>query len=42
MSIVDYAAKFEELIKFFPYYNGVDAEESKCIKFESGFLLEIK
>lgn len=42
MLVADYAAKFEELIRFFPHYNGADAEESKCIKFESGFRLKIK
>lgn len=32
----------EELMKFCPYYNGVAAEGSKCIKFESGLRPEIK
>ncbi|XP_050909502.1 uncharacterized protein LOC127123316 [Lathyrus oleraceus] len=36
MSVADYAAKFEELVRFCTHYNVVDAEESKCIKFESG------
>lgn len=38
----DYEAKFEYLSRFYPHYNGVDAEGSKCMKFESGLDLEIK
>lgn len=36
LTVVEYAIKFEELVKFYPPYNGVTAEGSKCIKFESG------
>lgn len=36
MTIVEYAAKFEELVKFCPYYNGAYVEGSKCIKCENG------
>ncbi|XP_050908051.1 uncharacterized protein LOC127121639 [Lathyrus oleraceus] len=42
MIVADYAAKFEELSRFCPYYNGAEAEMSKCIKFESGLRPEIK
>lgn len=42
MSVADYAAKFEELVRFCPHYNAAGAEESKCIKFESGLRPEIK
>lgn len=42
MTVVDYAAKFEELSRFYPYYNAVGVEGSKCIKFKSGLHLEIK
>ncbi|XP_050919188.1 uncharacterized protein LOC127136699 [Lathyrus oleraceus] len=42
MTLADYASKFEELSRFFPHYNGVEAEMSKCIKFENGLHLEIK
>lgn len=42
MTIVEYAAKFEELVKFCPYNNGVAIEGSKCIKFEGGLHPEIK
>lgn len=33
-TVAEYAAKFEELVKFCPHYNGAAAEASKCIKFE--------
>lgn len=26
MIVIDYAAKFEELVRFCPHYNGVEAE----------------
>jgi hypothetical protein len=42
MTVAEYAAKFGVLIKFSPYYNVVDAETSKCIKFENGLRPEIK
>ncbi|XP_050918382.1 uncharacterized protein LOC127135792 [Lathyrus oleraceus] len=42
MTVADYAAKFEELFRFSPHYNRVEAEVSKCIKFENGLLPEIK
>jgi hypothetical protein len=42
MTVVEYAAKFGVLIKFSPYYNVVDAEISKCIKFENGLRPEVK
>jgi hypothetical protein len=42
MTVAEYAAKFGVLIKFSPYYNAVDAETSKCIKFENGLRPEIK
>ncbi|XP_050902154.1 uncharacterized protein LOC127111710 [Lathyrus oleraceus] len=42
MTIAKHAAKFEELVKFCPYYNGVAAEGSKCIKFERKLRPEIK
>ncbi|XP_058742151.1 uncharacterized protein LOC131614605 [Vicia villosa] len=41
-TMADYAAKLEELSKFRPHYNGVDAEGSKCVKFENGMHPEIK
>lgn len=35
MMIVEYVAKFEELVKLCPYYNGATIEGSKWIKFEN-------
>lgn len=42
MSVAQYASKFEELMKYCSHYNSEAAEESKCIKFESGLRPEIK
>ncbi|XP_058746255.1 uncharacterized protein LOC131619135 [Vicia villosa] len=42
MSVSDYAAKFTELAKFYPYYDGEGAEFSKCLKFKNGLRSEIK
>lgn len=42
MTVFEYVAMFEELVKFCPHYNGATAEGSKCIKFESRLRLEIK
>ena len=42
MSVVEYAAKFTELAKFYPHYSGANAEFSKCIKFENGLRPKIK
>ncbi|XP_058784423.1 uncharacterized protein LOC131659226 [Vicia villosa] len=41
-SVVEYAAKFGELAKFFNHYDGPNDEFSKCIKFENGLRPEIK
>lgn len=40
--VVEYVAKFKELVKFCPHYISIEVEGQKCIKIESGFLLEIK
>lgn len=42
MTVIEYAAKFEELVKFCLHYDGVDVEGLKCIQFERGQRLEIK
>lgn len=42
MIVVSYASKFEELINFFPHYNGAEAKGSTCVKFENGLHREIK
>lgn len=41
-TVAKYAAKFEELVKYYPHYNVVSVEGSKCIKFENALRLEIK
>ena len=40
-SVVEYAAKFEELSRFCSYINAEGAIVSKCVKFESGLRPEI-
>ncbi|XP_058774489.1 uncharacterized protein LOC131648780 [Vicia villosa] len=42
MSVTAYAAKFGELAKFYPHYEGPTGEFSKCIKFENGLYPKIK
>ena len=42
MTVAEYAVKFEALVKFCPHYNRIDAELSKCLKFENGLRPEIK
>ncbi|XP_050875748.1 uncharacterized protein LOC127079410 [Lathyrus oleraceus] len=42
LSVTEYAAKFTELAKFYPHYDGANAEISKCIKLENGLRPEIK
>ncbi|XP_058759620.1 uncharacterized protein LOC131632922 [Vicia villosa] len=41
-SVVEYAAKFFELTKFYPHYSEATAQFSKCIQFENGLRSEIK
>ncbi|XP_058746761.1 uncharacterized protein LOC131619712 [Vicia villosa] len=41
-TVVEYAARFEELVKYCPHYNNLAAEVSKCIKFENGLRPKIK
>ena len=41
-TIFEYATRFEELVKFFPYYNNLIVKASKCIKFENGLHPEVK
>ena len=36
MTISEYAVKFEELTRYFPYYDTLPDERQKCVKFESG------
>lgn len=35
-TVTEYAVKFMELVKFYPYYSAKIVEFSKCIKLESG------
>jgi hypothetical protein len=42
LSVAEYAAKFEDLCRFSPHYNTVEAEIDKCVKFESGLRPDIK
>ncbi|MCI46560.1 gag polyprotein-related, partial [Trifolium medium] len=42
MSVAEYAAKFEDLIRYCPHYNNAKSERSKCVKFENGLRPEIK
>ncbi|XP_058769104.1 uncharacterized protein LOC131642969 [Vicia villosa] len=42
ISVTEYAAKFVELAKFYPHFDGAGAEFLKCIKFENGLRSEIK
>lgn len=42
MSVIEYAAKFVELAKFYPHYTAETAEFSKRIKFENGLRADIK
>ncbi|MCI57702.1 GRAS family transcription factor, partial [Trifolium medium] len=42
MSVAEYSVKFESLCAFSPHYNTVEAEEDKCVKFESGLPPDIK
>ncbi|CAJ2638146.1 unnamed protein product [Trifolium pratense] len=40
MSVAEYSVKFEELCAFSPHYNTVEAENDKCVKFESEVKME--
>ncbi|MCI38898.1 GRAS family transcription factor, partial [Trifolium medium] len=42
LSVADYVVKFETLCAFSPHYNTLEAEEDKCVKFESGLRPDIK
>ncbi|GAU41290.1 hypothetical protein TSUD_374150 [Trifolium subterraneum] len=42
MTVAEYAAKFESLCAFSPHYNTPEAENDKCVKFESGLRPDIK
>ena len=41
MSVAEYAAMYEELLRFCPYINAEDAMVFKCVMFENGLRPEI-
>ena len=41
-TIVMYAARFQELIKYYPHYNTANVERSKCLNFVNGLRHDIK
>src|ERR1051325_5562459 len=41
-TVVEYAVRFQELIKYYPYYNTMNAERSNCLKFVNGLRPNIK
>src|ERR1051325_8089341 len=40
--MAEYAARFQELIKYYPHYNTMNAERSKCMKFVNVLRPDIK
>ena len=42
MIVAKYAAKFEELVRYFPHYQGRYGKSSKCVKFLNSLRLEVK
>ena len=42
MTMAKYAAKFEELVRYIPHYQGRDGEISKCVKFLNDLRSEVK
>ena len=42
MTVAEYSAKFEELVRYFPHYQGMEGESSKCVKFLNGLRPEVK
>ena len=42
MTVAEYAAMFEELVRYFPQYQGRDGESSKCVKFMNDLRPEVK
>ncbi|MCI22354.1 GRAS family transcription factor, partial [Trifolium medium] len=42
MTVSEYAAKFEDLCRFAPHYNTMEAEEDKCVMFENRLRPDIK
>ena len=42
MTVAEYAAKFESLVRYCPQYQGAAGERSRCVKFMNGLRPEIK
>ena len=42
MTVAEYAAKFKELVRYFPHYQGRNGKISKCVKFLNGLRPEVK
>ena len=42
MIVDEYAAKFKELVRYFPHYQGRNGESSKCVKFLNGLRPKVK
>ena len=42
MTVGEYAAKFEELARYYPSYQDANSERSRCVKFTNGLRPEIK
>ena len=42
MTVAEYVAKFEDLERCFPHYQGRDGESSKCVKFLNDLRPEVK
>ena len=40
--VAEYAARFENLVRYFPHYQGEAGERSKCVKFVNGLRPEVK
>ncbi|XP_028216617.1 uncharacterized protein LOC114398639 [Glycine soja] len=42
MTMAEYATRFENLVRYFPHYQGEAGERSKCVKFVNGLRPEVK
>ena len=42
MTVAEYATKFEELVRYFPHYQGRNGESSICVKFLNDLRPEVK
>jgi len=42
MTVAEYAARFENLVRYFPHYQGETGERSNCVKFVNGLRPKVK